>query len=256
MYVNIMSNFVPNEMKTFCPREPEWLNRDVKNLLRKQNKIYKRYMRNGYKHEDKIIMDRLRNECSLAIKNAKEKYFTDLGAKLADPSTGQKIYWKILNKFLNKCKIPRIPPLFVQDKFITNCKEKASIFNNFFSSQCTPLLNDSVLPALRFCTNSRICSFEITCNEISEIIAGLNTKKAHGPDNISVNMLKLCGEHLCVPLKIIFDNILETCIFPDQWKEANVTPVHKKNDKQIITNYRPISLLPIFAKVYKKPVRF
>ena len=50
-------------------------------------------------------------------------------------------------------------------------------------------------------------------------------------------MLKLYGEHLCVPFKIIFDNIIETSIIPDQWKEENVTPVHKKNDKQIITNY-------------------
>ena len=41
--LNIMSNFVPNEVKTICPREPEWLNRNVKNLLRKQNKIYKKY---------------------------------------------------------------------------------------------------------------------------------------------------------------------------------------------------------------------
>ena len=55
-----------------------------------------------------------------------------------------------------------------------------------------------------------------------------------------------------MPLKIIFENILETGIFPDQWKEANVTPVHKKNDKQIISNYRPISLLPILAKVFER----
>ena len=65
-------------------------------------------------------------------------------------------------------------------------------------------------------------------------------------------MVKLCGEHLCVPVKIIFDNILETGIFPDQWKEANVTPVHKKNDEQVISNYRPISLLPILAKVFER----
>ena len=155
----------------------------------------------------------------MVITDVQEKYFTDLGAKLAAPSTGQKVYWKILNKFLYKCMIPRIPPLFVQDEFITNCKENASIFNIFFSSQYTPLSNDSELPTLRFCTNSRI----------SDIITGVNAKKAHGPDNISVNMLKLCGEHLCVPLQIVFDNILETGIFPEQWKEANVTPVHKKN---------------------------
>ena len=197
-------------------------------------------------------MDRLRNECHEAITNAKEKYLRDLGAKLADPTTGQRSYWKILNKFLNKCKIPRIPPLFVQDKFITNCKDKASIFNDFFSLQCTPFVNDSALPELRFLTNSRIGSFEINTNEINDIIIGLNTKKAHGPDLVSVNMVKLCGPHLCVPLKIIFDNILETGIFPDQWKEANVTPVHKKNDKQTISNYRPISLLPVLAKVFER----
>ena len=78
---------------------------------------------------------------------------------------------------LSKCKIPRIPLLFVQDKYITNCKEKVS---TFFSSQCTPLSNDIELPALRFRINSRISSFEITFNEISDIIAGLNRKKAHG----------------------------------------------------------------------------
>ena len=71
----------------------------------------------------------------------------------------------------------------MQDKFITNCKEKASIFNDFFSSQCTPLLNDSQLPTLNIHTNSRIGSFTITHNEINDIIAGLNINKAHGPDN-------------------------------------------------------------------------
>ena len=173
-----------------------------------------------------------RNECQQAIVNAKENYLKNLGSKLADPSTGQKSYWKILNKFLNKCKIPKIPPILVDDKYTTNCKEKASIFNDFFSSQCTPVVTNSVLPDLRFHTISRLSSFQISLVEINSIISGLNVKKAHGPDLISANMVKLCGEHLCVPLKIIFENILETGIFPDQWKEANVTPVHKKNDKQ------------------------
>ena len=125
------------------------------------------------------------------------------------------------------------------------------MFNDFFSSQCTPIANNSILPEIRFHTISRLSSFQISLTEINSIISGLNVKKAHGPDLISANMVKLCGEHLCVPLKIIFENILETGIFPDQWKEANVTPVHKKNDKQIISNYRPISLLPILAKVFK-----
>ena len=250
--LNIMSNFVPNEEKTNCPREPEWFNRNIKNLLRKQNKIYKRYKKDGYKNEDKLILDRLKKECFEAITNAKEKHYRDLGTKLADPTTGQKIYWKIMNKFLNKCKVPRIPPLFVQGNFITDFKEKASIFNDYFTSQCTPILNDSVLPDFNLRTNSRLGTFEITSDEINNIITGLCLNKANGPDNISVNMLKLCGPYLCFPLKIIFANILETGIFPDQWKVANVTPVHKKNDKQLVKNYRPISLLPMLAKVFER----
>ena len=70
-------------------------------------------------------------------------------------------------------------------------------------------MNDSELPALTFRTNSRISSFEITLDEISDIIDGLDINKVHGPDNVSVNMIKLCGRYLRVPLKIIFDNIIK-----------------------------------------------
>ena len=52
-------------------------------------------------------------------------------------------------------------------------------------------------------------------------------------------------------IKLIFNNILVTGIYPHQWKMADVTPVHKKY-KQIINNYRTISLLPILAKVFEK----
>ena len=51
---------------------------------------------------------------------------------------------------------------------------------------------------------------------------------------------------------IIFINILSTSIYPDMWKLANVTPIFKKGDKQLINNYRPISLLPICGKIFEK----
>ena len=62
----------------------------------------------------------------------------------------------------------------------------------------------------------------------------------------------MCRNSLVLPLELIFNNILSTTKFPKQWKIANVTPVHKKENKQFIKNYRPISLLPIFAKVFEK----
>ena len=64
-------------------------------------------------------------------------------------------------------------------------------------------------------------------------------------------MLLLCDNSVFLP-KIIFQNILVTSTYPDTWKHANVTPIIKKGDKQLLQNYRPISLLPICGKVFKK----
>ena len=252
--INIMYNFIPSEEIVVRPSDPPWFNRNIRHCLKKHNKIYRKYIKNGASPEDKILWEKSKSDVSTAILTAKEAYLKQQGAKLADPSTSSKAYWKILNSFLNKCKIPRIPPLFVEGNFITNCKEKASTFNKYFAAQCTPFQTDSVLPGLVYHTSSRLSFFEITLDDVSDIIKVLDVNKAHGPDNISVKMIKLCGDGICVPLRIIFRTIMETGTFPDQWKEANVTPVHKKKDKQTVTNYRPISLLPIFAKMFERIV--
>ena len=65
-------------------------------------------------------------------------------------------------------------------------------------------------------------------------------------------MLLLCDYPVVLPLKIIFENILLSSLYPDMWKLANVTPIFKKDDKQSIRNYRPISLLPICSKMFEK----
>ena len=64
----------------------------------------------------------------------------------------------------------------------------------------------------------------------------LNPNKTCGCDNISIQMLQLCAESIR--------------IFPDQWKLANVTPIHIKNDKQLVSNYRRIALLPICSIIF------
>ena len=252
--LNVMKNYVPNGKKTYRPRDPDWMNENIKKKLRKQSKLFKNYKNSGYNEDQKKKLDDFRAVCTEAIRKTKNTYLKTQGNKLADPKLARKTYWKIINKFLNKCKIPRIPPLFVNSNFVLNCKEKAKIFNDFFAAQCTPFVNNSTLPHITYLTNSRLSTIEFTEIEIKDILKNLDTSKAHGPDGISGKMINLCGEHLSKPLKIIFSNIIESGQFPDQWKIANVTPIHKKKDKQIHTNYRPISLLPLLAKVYEKAI--
>ena len=73
-----------------------------------------------------------------------------------------------------------------------------------------------------------------------------------GEEEISVRMIKLSDGALVLPLKIIFTNCLRRGLFPEIWKCANVVPVHKKHEKNVKGNYRPISLLPIFGKILEK----
>ena len=160
--------------------------------------------RKGFKADDKIVLERHRQICSDAILSAKENYLKQQGEKLSNPNTSQKTYWKIMNSFLNKCKAPKIPPLFYNNRFVVNCKEKANIFNSFFASQCTPIVNSSSLPDFFLLTDHSLSTVPITDDEIQDLLLGININKAHGPDDISANMIKLCGTSLILPLKIIF----------------------------------------------------
>ena len=143
--------------------------------------------------EDKLVLDLYRSECAEAIEKSKHNHLNDLGKKLSEKGTGQKTYWKIVNSLLNKCKIPRIPPILVANKFVINCKEKAAHFNNFFVSQCQPFQNTSKLPDFNLLTDAKVDSVEITNKQILDILHSLKVNKAHGPDEISVNMIKWCA---------------------------------------------------------------
>ena len=86
---------------------------------------------------------------------------------------------------------------------------------------------------------------------ILKIIQSLNPSKAHGHDKISIWMLKICEKSICRPLELMFNDCLANTIFPFDWKKGNIVPVRKKNGKQCLNNYQPISLLPICSKIFE-----
>ena len=79
---------------------------------------------------------------------------------------------------------------------MTDIKTKANIFNEYFAEQCTPLKKSSVFPInQRFLTQSRLASLDFNEEEILKIIRALNTHKAHGHDDISVRIIRICDNH-------------------------------------------------------------
>ena len=65
-------------------------------------------------------------------------------------------------------------------------------------------------------------------------------------------MIKICVQSLILLLKVIFEYSLKKGKVPEIWKKENVVPLHKKEDKILVKNYRPISLLPIFGKMLER----
>ena len=148
---------------------------------------------------------------------------------------------------MNSKKIPCIPPTYHNDKFVSEVKKKCDLFNSYFTEQCTPLVNDSKLPSvLTVYTESLLESFHFSPDHIGDIVKKLEPNKAHGHGMIRIHMLKLCGDSIWKPLEIIFKNCLKEGIFPNEWKKANVVPIHKK---MINKSYPIIDLFPSFQFV-------
>ena len=119
-------------------------------------------------------------------------------SKLEDSNTAPKTYWLKLNPFLSNKKIPAIPPLLVDGKFILDFCEKANLSNNFFGSICIAITNNSRLSPYVYKKTLEFIAFVL-----------LNSSKAHGYDNTSVKMIKTCNESLTISLKIIFEEPLK-----------------------------------------------
>ena len=250
--LNIYSNFIPNKVKTIRPRQAPWITQTVKNFLRKKNRAYKNFVRSGQPAEKLEGIQKMTSEGTRLIEEAKRSYFLKAGKTLANPGTSSKTYWTLINTVLNKVKIPIIPPLLENGLFITDFTEKAQLFNDYFILQCTTIDTGSEIPQDAPVTTTLINDFVISEEKILNIIRSLNPNKAHGWDEISVRMIKLSDSALVTPIKIIFTNCLRHGLFPEIWKYANVVPVHKKNEKNLKGNYRPIPLLPIFGKILEK----
>ena len=103
-----------------------------------------------------------------------------------------------------------IHPLLVGNQLVTDVLVKANLFNDYFSQQFTTVDNDSSIPPnITFSTEQKLSTFEFCTDNIVKIIKSLDPNKAHGHDEISVRMIKLCATSIAKPLSILFRNCFE-----------------------------------------------
>ena len=182
------------------------------------------------------------SQLSSSIANLKNYFYSKVAKRLLDPSTSPKTHWSYWKKNLNNKKIPVISSIFHDNKFTTYFKQKAEIFNSYFSKQCKLSINNSKIPLqCRRKSNESLSSKAFEINDIEKIIKVFDPNKSHSHDILNICMLKLCGESIHKTLKLIF-KLVDIRLM----KKTNVVPVFKIGDKQLLKNYRPILVSTTF----------
>ena len=184
--VELLSNKLINIFRSYFPNKKIKF-KNIKSALRKRSRLTKIYYVNGQVLIDYNLLLSHSKKCREMIISAKNEYMPRMSKTLSDTSIATKSHWSIFgwyNWFLSNKRIPSIPPLFHNGKIILDFKEIINLFNSYFSSQCTPVSNSSVLPDISFHKNARLKSFSITEKEILAIMKSLDPNKSHGWDNI------------------------------------------------------------------------
>ena len=166
--------------------------------------------------------------------------------------------WKSLNLVINRKKKVQTNTTFKHNnKTISNNKEIASCFNNYFQNAASNLCKAIPMTSMDPCSympknmTNTIFLKPTNDNEILQIISTCKNASA-GFDNIDMKIIKSIKLNIITPLVHVCNLSFAQGKFPDDFKMAKIIPIHKKNYKQLFVNYRPISILPAFSKILEK----
>ena len=152
---------------------------------------------------------------------------------------------------------PPIPDLHhpTASTILTTPAEKAAALNQFFALQTDLPGRDSCPDSSQLSVNTEeFSTLQSTPAEVKRILSSLPIRKASGNDGISTRLLRECANSISVSLSALFNRSFNECHFPSAWKDALVVPVFKRGDRSNLSNYRPISLLPVVSKVCERVV--
>ena len=237
----------------FCP----WLTNDFKLMCKARDNLKKRAIRTKSELLIKSYKQ-VRNQVNKLNEQLKREYFTH---KIASCEGDLKNTWKTINNVLNKkSKTTNISSISIEGKHISSSAGIAESMNNFF---CTigetlsgkipraknPLLeNDYDVNPLKTMFNFHV----IDTFQLGKVFGKLKTSKGCGNDGIASCFLKIALPVISESLCDIFNLSIATGCFPDSWKIARVAPIFKSGQPDDRSNYRPISVLPVLARVFEK----
>ena len=169
--------------------------------------------------------------------------------------------WKQINLTLSRTKKQPIPDIMYRgNKRLQTKKDISQNFNEHFSKVAPNLLKSMKLgkdPIKNIpSVNKSMCFLPTTKDEVEKLLDQLNPSKAPDINNFQIKVIKDAKDLISSPLAMIFNCSIKKGIFPSKLKIAKVTPVFKNNgNKHDMKNYRPISVLPLFDKIFEQIVQ-
>ena len=229
-----------------------WINESIRKLIEAKSHYFQLYRLSMVTFEEN---KRFRNKVQSIIRKHKTKFYMDI---FENSKNDIKKTWTTINSLLSKniktCEINRI---VCNNKTYTNSADIANAFNNFFCSIGS--VYDSKIPTsdidpCKF-INVRHPSYfflePVSPIEVEFHIQNLKNSK-QDINSISIQMLKDNREILSPLIADLINKCFETGTFPNTFKKALVLPLHKKDSPDIMSNYRPISILPKLSKIIEK----
>ena len=208
---------------------------------------------------DWFLFKKMRNSVNQNIFRAKESYFKDtLFANKNNP----KKTWSIINELTSKNqKTSYIDEIKFDGNSVHDSCNIANTFNEYFSNIGPNLANEINTSEGNRCylmylnrqnENITFNLEEVNSRTVFFHLSNLSKSKATGLDGISARLLRECPDLISESLTLIFNRSINTGIFPDEWKYAEVIPIHKHGKRNCTDNYRPISIIPVVAKVFER----
>jgi len=229
---------------------PPWFSPQVIKLIKQKFSAWKKYKRRG-NQQDLNEFRNLRTQLKRDIEQSHKSYCSDLEANLVNQPCN---FWRLIQSSQSHNSLPN-NMINQNGLLLTDPQSTADAFAQAFQSSytsSTPSQSASG-PSLLLSSAAElinICSFSE--EEVLRALKTIKPKATVGPDKIPAFLVKDCACIFVKPLTILFNLALKFEEFPYLWKTSKIIPVHKKNDKNLIENYRPITIINNFSKCFER----
>ena len=246
----LLNRYFPIKTKTISNKriKSPWITPAILRCISKKHRWFRLF-------RDGIITARsyksYTGELRRLLRTAEEEYYV---RKFTSLNGDMKRNWNILNGLLGRNVEKSFDHLIINGSVISDPQIIANEFGRYFISHPMnihdniPTSTSDYISNIPMNPNSMVMR-EATVSEVSVIVS--NLRKNGGLDDISRRFLYLCGNYVPVYLCKLFNLCINQSVFPDVFKVAKITPIHKKGPRNLVSNFRPISVLTNFSKIFE-----